>query len=229
MIFFDKYCDPFYTRLGLNYGSTFEFGQIYWTPAYYPHENVQFFRPVFDPTDKTKTSADRFVIEPSGKDAFNRGFPLEKPKLGVHEEFLVVRAKRRPVVLLQAESHTLDKLNKGFGRMKLQRHLCTVAQGFGLANARGDTRCDLALLDRIRALEFPQLMYLPKHSGLFDMDGLLKLDEMQSVFTGNLEATQYRLSDEAIDVLKDEVRFLLTGVTSPRHDELREFLLKENL
>jgi len=224
LIPFDSYCEPFYEKLGLDYRSTYAFGQIFWTHTYYPHENLEFWRPQFDPADKTRTTAKTFVIETAPTDPFRRSLPLAKPDLGIREEFLVIRAKRRPVVLLQPESYVLRGLNKGPGRIKLNRHLCTVALAFGLSNAKGDTRCDLGLLERIRILEFPQLMFLPKNPGVSDMDGLLKLDELQSVFTNNLEASQYRLADEAVEVLRWQLRLLLTGSTSSEYDELREFL-----
>jgi len=45
-------------------------------------------------------------------------------------------------------------------------------------------------------MEFPQLMFLPARVGLLDVDSLLRLDELQSVFTPHLEASEFSLGDE---------------------------------
>jgi hypothetical protein len=35
-------------------------------------------------------------------------------------------------------------------------------------------------------MEFPELMFLPKRSGFLEVDSMLRLDEMQSVFSGHI-------------------------------------------
>src|SRR5882724_7144157 len=111
--YFDTYCTEFYRKLALDYHTTFHFGQLYKTHAYYPHVNLQLWRPI-RLSGPTKTIAEEFRIEPAGADAFNRSLPLGAPPLKAFEEFLVIRAKRRPVVLLQPENPLLTELNKGY-------------------------------------------------------------------------------------------------------------------
>src|SRR5262245_10808843 len=96
--------DNFYKTLPLDHQRVFRFGQIFHTHAYYPHENLELWRPVFDPKEPTKTFASEFQIRSAGKDAFKRAIPLSAPKLETNEEFIVIRAKLRPVVLLQEPS-----------------------------------------------------------------------------------------------------------------------------
>lgn len=226
-MFIDEYCSDngFYKELPLDYSSNRRFGQIFVTHAYYLHENLQFFRPVFDPTEKTKTIAELFRIEAAGQDAFSRSFPLGVPKLESNEEFLVIRAKRRPVVLLQTESPLLKGLNQGY-RGKLQRHLCLVAQIFSLVDARtGIAKFDQALVDRIRMLEFPQFMFLPKVAGALSVDSLLRLDELQSAFANQLKPYRVALNDEPAEILRQQFRLLLTGEADAAYIQLREFLM----
>lgn len=228
-MFIDDWCADlgFYKELPLNFRDILSFGQLFLTHAYYPHENLQFWRPIPEQNDPTKTIANSFRIEPAGQDAFKKKLPLGAPKLETNEEFIVVRAKKRPVIMLLPESASLDKLNKGY-RMKLQRHLCVVAQVFSLTDkVTGQAKCDPDLLDRIRRMEFPQFMFLPKKPGVFEVDSLLRLDELQSSFTGNLTALQYALNDEAAKILRDQFRLLLTGRTSKEYIDLREFFLHD--
>jgi hypothetical protein len=95
----------FYIQLPLGYHNpgNFRFGQFFKTHAYYPHEHLELWRPLPDPSEPTKTIASKFQIVGAGKDAFRRGLPLHVPKLETNEEFIVVRAKERPVVLIQPE------------------------------------------------------------------------------------------------------------------------------
>ena len=115
--------DNFYKKLPLGYHNpaNFCFGQMFWTHAYYPHENLELWRPVPDPAEPTKTIASQFRITAAGKDAFSRSLPLHVPRLETNEEFIVVRAKVRPVILIQTELPLAGVDNKGY-RGRIQRH-----------------------------------------------------------------------------------------------------------
>jgi len=217
--------DDFFKQLPLGFHQHFSFGQFFRTHTYYPHENLEFWRPVSDPNEPTKTIASQFQIVPAGKDAFRRGIPLASPKLETNEEFIVVRAKMRPAILVMPEIPPFGVDNRGY-RGKVQRHLSLVAQVYGLADIKtGRAEFSPSFIERARRMEFPQLMFLPARPGLFDVDSLLRLDELQSVFTPNLEPTQYALGDEVASVLRGQFQFLLTGAGPNRYTELRELLL----
>jgi hypothetical protein len=49
-------------------------------------------------------------------------------------------------------------------------------------------------------MEFPELMFLPKLSGTLEIDSLLRLDEMQSVFVPHLKPTDASLGDELLEI-----------------------------
>jgi hypothetical protein len=98
---------------------------------------------------------------------------------------------------------------------------------FGLA----DTRTKVpefapTFVDRVRKMEFPQLFFLPQAPGLLEVDSLLRLDELQSVFTPHLEPTRFALGDSTREVLMGQWRFLVAGVGPSEYTELRELLLK---
>lgn len=226
-MFIDEWFNAgFYKDLPLGYHNTFAFGQFFWTHAYYPHENLQLWRPVPDPNEPTKTLASKFQIEPAGKDAFKRSIPLQAPKLETNEEFLVIRAKYRPVLLVRPEMPIPSAQNQGY-RGKVHRPRCTVAQVFGLADARtGEAEFGQAFVERVRKMEYPQLMFLPKKAGLFEVDSLLRLDELQSVFTPHLNPTKFALGDDAATVLRDQIQLLLTGQGPNQYTLLREELLR---
>jgi hypothetical protein len=227
-MFIDEWFAPsYYKKLPLGYhnDANFCFGQIFWTHAYYPHENLELWRPVPDPAEPTKTMASQFRISAAGQDAFKRGLPLHAPKLETNEEFIVVRAKSRPVVLIQTEFPLAGVDNRGY-RGRIQRRRTLVAQVFGLADARtGTPEFNPSFVDRVRKMEFPQLMFLPQHGGVFAVDSMLRLDEAQSVFVPHLQPTQFCLADDVANVLRHQINFLLTGTGPNEYTELREELL----
>jgi hypothetical protein len=217
--------DDFFQKLPLGYHTHECFGQFFWTHAYYPHENLELWRPVTDPNEPTKTIASTFQIVAAGQDAFHRGIPLAVPKLETNEEFLVIRAKRRPVVIVQPEIPLPEIENRGF-RGRVHRRRCLVAQVFGLAETKtGQAQFSPSFVDRVRRMEFPQFLFLPKKAGLLEVDSLLRLDELQSVFAPHLEATQYSLGDEVIKILRGQLAFLIAGIAPNDYTDLRELLL----
>jgi hypothetical protein len=53
------------------------------------------------------------------------------------------------------------------------------------------------LIDRVRKMEFPELMFLPRKPGFLEVDSFLRLDEMQSGFRPHLEARPLALKASA--------------------------------
>jgi len=171
--------------------------------------------------------ASLFRIVPAGQDAFRRSLPLESAKLETNEEFLVIRAKIRPVLLIRPECPWPGVAPQGY-RGRVQRHLCTVAPIFGLADPKtGQEQFPPSFIGRVRKMEFPELMFLPKKPGFLEVDSLLRLDELQSVFTAHLDPRQLALGDEVLEVLRGQLQVLFCGPTSNKYTELRELLLNE--
>lgn len=227
-MFIDEWFSDFYRKLPMGYQNEgkYGFGQIFWTHAYYPHENLELWRPVVDPTEKTMTAASNFRITPAGGDAFHRTFPLHTPKLETNEEFIVIKAKKGPVILAQTELRLSGVDNRGF-RGRIQRRRTLVGQVFGLADSRTkESQFSPDFIKRVRQMEFPQLMFLPALAGVFEVDSLLRLDEVQSVFTPHLDARQFSLSEDVARLLRQQLTFLITGDAPDEYAEIRELLLK---
>jgi hypothetical protein len=167
-------------------------------------------------------SCEEWCTAPS--DAFRRGLPLHAPKLETNEEFIAVRAKVRPVILIQPEA-PLGFDNRGY-RGTVDRHKCLVAQVFGLADTKtGRSEFSPVFVERVRKMEYPQLFFLPKRGGIFEVDSMLRLDELQSVFTPHLEPRQVALDDEVAEVLRYQFQFLWTGFGPSDYTDLRELVL----
>jgi hypothetical protein len=217
----------FYTQLPLGFHNpaNFRFGQFFKTHAYYPHENLELWRPIPDPAEPTRTIASKFQLVSAGKDAFRRGLPLHAPKLETNEEFIVVRAKERPVVLVQPELE-IGLQNRGY-RGRIHRRRCLVAQIFGLADVKtGQAEFSPEFVHRVRKMEYPQLLFLPKAPGVLEVDSFLRLDELQSVFTPHLQPAQTTLGDELNEILRDQLQFLIAGKGPNEYTKLREMILQ---
>src|SRR5882672_515257 len=94
----------------------FEFGHIYYTAIQYPPDELRLWRPIGFKNDVAKSYAVEFGITAPGDDAFSRKYPLSKPlPLDIHEEFIVVKAKPRPVVLLIPPQPIDEPQQKGKG------------------------------------------------------------------------------------------------------------------
>lgn len=225
-MFIDEVFDSFYEKLSPAETNTYQFGHIYKTHAYYPHEDLQFFRPVTY-INPTQTLADTFKIQPARNDSFKHNLPLSSPKLESNEELIVVRAKIRPVVLLTPEYKIEGAETKGF-RGKVSRKRCLVTQVYGLADVNsGEAEFSPNFIERVRKMEFPPLMFLPKCVGLFQVDSLLRFDECQSVFTPHLKPTGFALSDDLKKLIRSQVIHLLTGEYGGDYEFYREAVLNE--
>jgi hypothetical protein len=184
------------------------FGQIFRVPAYYPHSRLQVWRPkVFD---RKLSVASDFNLEVP-KDAFARQLPYSAPPLATNEEFIGIKAKKRPVVLIQAPDPKLTTVPTVRGGGKLVRNLAPIGLLYSAVDAAGMSKFDTAFLDRVRLLEYLQFLFIPS-SGPVLVDSLVRFDELQSVDVRNLEPTGYTLNPEIVAILKSQVSFLLTGL-----------------
>lgn len=178
-----------------------------------------FWRPVnYD--SLTQTQASHFNAVGGAGDLFRRRFPLYAPQLASDEEFPVIRAKRRPVVLLSRPLGTL-------GSHASYRHHCVVLPRFGLIKgASGQAKYPPELVARIRALEFPDLFFTPAETPHLDRDGALRLDLLQPVPASELgDPLPLALNPEVLELLFGQFKFRLFGEYGGRYQEVRELLL----
>jgi hypothetical protein len=200
-----------------------DFGDIYFTEAYYAHQNVEFFRPVSFEDNKTATHAKHFRIQTDKP--FQHGIPLHTPRLETDEEFLVVRAKIRPVVLLQPHIEIDDIDTTGF-KSPLYRKQSLVAQVFSVHHpVTKKPKFPALFLERIQQAEYKHLLYLPANKEGITADSILRLDACQSVFTSRLKTTGLALHTDAKDLLRSQFQCLVNDEYSGYYKLYRDEIL----
>ena len=182
------------------------FGHVFWAPTYHAPQILQYWIPTH--VDGKMSSASDFNIGKPAK-PFKPKPALYSPELASTEEFLVVRAKLRPVILIAPPDPALATIPSQ-GR-KVAHNLGPVALSFSAVNKAGYSKFHPTFIERVRVLEYPQFLFLPA-GGPLDADSLIRFDELQSVAESNLQATGYSLNDELISVLKSQLCFLLAGL-----------------
>lgn len=206
--FLDELFTPFCVKLGVP-APPMAFGQIFRVPAYYPPSRLQVWRPkIFD--RKLNVASDFNLDVP--KDAFARQLPYSAPPLATNEEFLGIKAKKRPVILIQPPDPKLATVPSVRGGGKLVRNIAPVGLLYSAVDAAQMSKFDTAFLDRVRLLEYPQFLFIPT-SGPVVVDSLARFDELQSVDVATLEPTGYALNPEVVSILKSQLSFLLTGLS----------------
>lgn len=199
-VFFDEpYENDFYRKIERT-DKEKRFGRIFWTHTYFPHEHLEFWRP--NTTDLGATSAKEFKIVAAGDDKFDHT-PLANPSLRSNEEFIVVRAKHRPVVLL-VPSVAIPE-NRSYRGSPVSRNHALVAQIYSIHDVRtGEMKFTQEFIDNIRQLKYPEIMFLPQKAGALETDSLLRLDECQSVFANQLETVEWELCDSVKELLRSQ-------------------------
>lgn len=153
-----------------------------------------------------------FNIQASVSDSFRRALPYTDPVLETNEEFIAIKAKPRPVILLQPPDPSLVIIKKGTYPAKIVRHLCPVVLVYSAVNEVGDSKFPPEFIERVRRLEYRQFMFLPK-GGPITVDSLARLDEVQSVAESQLEPSEFALSAEVCKVLKSQVSYFYSGLS----------------
>lgn len=225
MAYIDELIVPFIVEGGPTNQTDFAIGQIFQAPVYYPHQRLELWRPYN--VDQRLHIAKDFNITTAAKDAFARDLPYSVPPLGTNEEFIAIKAKIRPVLLIQPPDPTLKDAPKVSMGIKLERHLCVVAPIFGLENAEGYSRVSEEFLGRVRRLDYPQFCFLAK-GGPLRMDSLVRLDELQSIAIQSLKPTRFKLSDEALCLFQSQLRFFSGTGTRDDFEEYRDLLAEED-
>ncbi len=221
-VFFEEFFPDFYTQLDSDFRANFRRGQILRTHVYYAEENLNIWRPV--KSDSTKTSASEFSMFPPPDNAFRRDVPLYAPPLKINEEFIVVRAKERFVILIAPKPDLIEakKIRRG---ARINLHLCLAAPLYSVADKDGFAKYDEEFINKVRVLEFPHLFFLPEHPRGALRPCICRLDRIQSCYVSQVEATNVCLSESVLRVILGQVGFFLSGIYTGEFAEYREELL----
>jgi hypothetical protein len=223
-LFFDDLVTSFYEKLGSTGHKNICAGQICKTHICYSHENREVWRP--DNYDGTQTRAEIFKIVAAGTDAYKRRFPLGSPKLETDEEFPVIRAKRRPVLVIRAAPSEV-KIRPLAGGSRISWPLALVVPIYSVEGIAGEAKFPPAFIERARFLEFPEFLFLPDCPGVLDRDSILPLFRLTNVYQAHLEPTVWRVSEEVLEVLLGQMKYYLEGVYDGKYATARELLLKQ--
>ena len=189
-----------------------------------PHQNLQIWRPA--EIDQKLHTAKNFNIKSGLPDAFKRDFPYNFPHLKTDEEFIAIRAKPRPVVLIQPPDAALANINTSSGGMNIKRLLCVVAPVFSLVDEVGYRKVPEEFQNNVRLLQYTQFLFLPM-GGAITRDSILRFDELQSVAVTNLKYSPFQLAGEVIDLMKSQIGFYLSGTGGDFFLDYRELLNSE--
>ncbi len=225
-VFFDEFFpDGFYSQLGPDFRANFRRGQILRTHVYYAGEDLNVWRPV--KSDTTKTYASEFSMVPPPKDAFRRETPLYAPRLETNEEFMVVRAKMRYLVLLAPMPDLIEAKEIRRGG-KINPHLCIAAPLYSVADKDGFAKYHEKFINRMRLLEFPHLFFLPGHPKGLLRPCFCRLDRIQSCCVNQVEPTNVCLSEQVLRVFQGQVEFFLAETYAGNYADYREELLNSS-
>lgn len=217
--YLDENLTSFYRQVGDNYRTAFIRGQFFWTHVLYLQENLEFWRPIN--YDETQTSASNFSITSSTHDAFNRRAPLYEPPLEINEEFLVVKAKRRPIVLLSPIAEEI-KVPLIRGRGKVHKNTCIVAPLFSVEDKYGNAKYHPEFVNRIRQLEFPHLFFIPAYPLQSIRNSICRLDCIQAYLQNHLNPLDLQFNEEILKIFQGQTRFYLTETYEGDYQYWRE-------
>jgi hypothetical protein len=213
--FLDEVFDPFYVSTSTKL-TDYCFGQFFRAPAYYPHQKLDIWRP--RNLDAKLGVASDFNITTAGADAFRKLSPYSSPALKTDEEFIALKAKPRPVILIQPPDPALLAVKKGGYSGKVARHLCPVVLVYSAEDDAGNSKFGADFVDRIRRLEYRQFMFLPR-GGPLGLDSVARLDEVQSIAENQLEPTRFALSPDLCAILRSQLSYFFTGLSGKEFSE----------
>jgi hypothetical protein len=95
---------------------------------------------------------------------------------------------------------------------------------YGVEDTSGRAKHDSRFLARVQQLEFPEFFFLPAHGGAVEKDSLIAMSRLTHIFEPHLEPTQWRLSDEVLQVLVGQINFWLTGTYGAEYKTARDML-----
>lgn len=220
--FFDEIVISFFEEVGSGYKGSFVRGQLFWTHICYHKEDLKYWRP--KNYDETKTHASEFIITSSTKDAFNRRSPLYAPKLQINEEFPVMIAKRRPVILVSPVPERIE-ISEVRGGGKINLNLCLAVPLYRVEDVDGRAKYRTEFIDRIRKLEFPHLSFVPENKSKGIKNSICRLDRTQACFANQMDAINLKLSREVLGVFNGQIEFFMTERYGDDFQVYREVLL----
>lgn len=177
-------------------------GQLLWAPSLYLLDNR---RRQAVKSSYTEDGGEQFRLEPANlRTEFNQpGEISHQLGLRTDERALVVRAKRRPVIII---SQPVVRWSDG---RRQQEDSYLVAPVYSFVGDETKLSYSQTFIDRVKAYMYWQLFYLPPDGRRRIREGFVRLDRIQSVHRELLDHMPIRLSDDVIELLRDWIRVYL--------------------
>lgn len=206
-VFLDEIVSDYYSNVSKTPVNFLKKGQIVLTYFLYGYENLEVWRPAR--LDDSKTIARTFEICSSPGDKFKRRIPLSVPRLSLREEFIVVKAKLRPAVVIALPPAKIPiKDIRGGGKMNLD--LILLAPLFTIEDDYGKAKYPEEFVNRVRRLMYPHLFFLPEHEQLNIKHSLCRFDRISPAYLTHLEPEDLCLTGEASDVFFSQLQCYLS-------------------
>ncbi len=207
--YFDEVFSDFFEEIGDDYRKELRPGQIVWTHFPYTYENLEIWRP--SSMDTSSTIATNFNIRTEVSDRFNRTTPLSSPRLASNEEFLVVRAKRRPSIIITLPPPKINiKDIRGGGKINIDVGL--IAPLFSVEDDEGSSKYRAEFINKVRMLQYPSLFFLPAHETYSIKNSICRYDKITNSFFAHLEPENLCINDEVLAILTSQLCSFIKGV-----------------
>lgn len=213
-------------------GSTPDIGQIVFTPVTHNDRKPPQIADAKRSDPHSHTKADIVIRSINDKVDF-RGkpdrLPLYAMSLQQTEELLVVRAKKRPcVVLARTDGVNHKTLPAGQQGMALNAfgEAYLMAPIYSVSTAAKARSFGPVMTARVRCMMYPQFVYVPQ-SGLTIKDhGVIRLDRtFWSHLLGASEPQNLFLTTDTLGICWNQIRMLSGEAPDTNYIELRELLL----
>lgn len=190
-------------------------------PSLYLVEEVIAIRPVSaDPANPGHKTLQLQTIRLNEIGRFQETISLPHKDLGLasNEELIACKTKLRPVLILSRAQHGQLPKTGRFVSSFLCVPLYTLFDPMGNPK-RGHSP---VLIEEIRHLQFSTMCHLPYDAKLYDREGYLRFDRIQSVCAGNLKPIGLRLSKAALAFVEGWFQWFCTGQLDEKLAEIRD-------
>lgn len=164
-----------------------------------------------DPTDHRTA---KYKIEPLqiGNPPQAPGLPVAALPTYSGEIFLVQRAKKRPAVILGVGGLEVSDRPLLSGPNWQTSAMMLVAPYYGVLQSSRRAGWNPLLVERIRRCAYPQYIWDKLPSGASTSESILRLDCAQSISVQRraFEATRFRLSEEAVQLVSEWYSWLVS-------------------
>ena len=189
-------------------------GQFCWAPGQYLPTNITTLELVdYNPKDERRN---RYAIaQPQQNILFNHT-PVHELHLEYDEELLVIKAKKR---LFLIASQAPIRWPPGSNRLREDSFVCLPLYSFH--------ETDLPeFRARISALEYPWWVHMPENSTFKMKEGFVRLDRLQVIDKTMIQPIQVALTDDALFLISEWLRYYLSGEIEPIFLEERKQMIE---